>query len=374
MKKTLVFLVAVFMLAAFSVSAATFKVGEVYEYKSGAVADDIYIAGGTVDISGDVKGDGMFAGGEVSVLGDVTEDATVAGGTVRILGSVGDDMRIVGGNITVSSDVGGDMVVAGGMVRVLSDSRVGEDAIIAGGAVIMSGKIDGDLTVYGEDVMIDGQIDGDVVLKFTKKVTIGEGASIAGNLTYSSLEEVEIPGGVFVGGEVTRVELMSKKFEKEGLDRFVDFFILMKFLLMLVAGVLAVIVFKRFSKTVGVESYSHFWMHALIGFLALIVVPIAVVLLLATMLGAYIGIVLLVAYVLLLAIAKIYTGILAGALLSKWFKKEIIVDWKWTVLGITMLQALALIPVFGTLFGCLLVLVTFGTLLVLSYNKFWLTR
>lgn len=377
MKKKLILLLALFMLAALSVSAATFKVGEIYEYKGGVIDDDLYIVGGVVDVSGDIDGDGTIVGGDIVVLGDVKQDITVAGGAVRILGTIGDDVRAVGGEITVSSKIGGDLVVAGGFVRVLSESTIAHDAVIAGGAVVMNGTVAGNLKVYGEEVTINGPVNGDVVLRFTKKVTIGEDAAIAGDLTYSALEEIEIPEGVIIGGEIARVEMPAKRFGKIGkadLGKFIGIFLLAKLFLMLVAGVLAVIVFKNFSNSVGVQAIANFWKHALIGFVTLIIVPISVVLLFVTVLGAYVGIILFGTYMLTLAIAKVYAGIITGALLSKWFKKKIIVDWKWAVLGILALQVISLVPILGNIAAFILLLASFGTLGMLLYRRVWLTR
>lgn len=377
MKKILIFLFGFFMLAALSASAATFRVGEVYEYRGDVIADDLYIVGGAIDVSGDIDGDAILVGVDISVLGNVTEDITAAGGAISFLGFVGDDVRVVGGDITVSGRIGGDFVALGGFVRILSESIIANEAVIIGGTVIMNGTVAGNLTIYGEEVTINGPVNGDVTLRFTKKVTIGEDASIAGNLTYSALKEVEIPEGVLIGGEVTRVELPMKKFGKLGKEdfgKFIGFLVLGKLLLMLVTGVLAVLVFRQFSSTVGVQTYANFWKHALLGFVTLIVVPIAAVLLLATVLGVYIGALLFGAYLLMLAIANVYAGIVAGALLSKWIKKRIIVDWKWAILGIAVLQVILLIPILGNLAGFIFILATFGTLLVLAYRRFWLTR
>lgn len=376
MKKAFVFLVAIFMLTALSVSAATFKVGEVYEYKGDVKAGDIYVAGGSVDISGDINGDGIIVGGEISVLGDVAQDIMVAGGTVSLLGSVGDDLRVVGGNITVSNKIGGDLVAAGGFVKILSGTVVAKEAVIAGGAIIMNGEVVGDLTIYGEDVTINGSVGGDVALNFSKKVTIGEDASIAGNLTYSSIEDIEIPEGVFIGGEVIRVDSVINRydFDKKDFRKFIGLAFLAKLLLMLIAGILAVIVFKRFSNEVSVQAHDNFWKHALVGLVILIVVPAVFALLLVTVLGAYVGLLIFGMYMLMLSVSKVYAGILTGALLSKWIKKEIIVDWKWAVIGITALEIALFVPLFGSIAGFIILLATFGTLMMMVYKKFWLTR
>lgn len=374
MKKVLVFLIGVLALVALSASASTFKVGEIYEHKAGSIFDDIYIAGGSVDVTGDVIGDGVVVGGEISILGNISQDITAAGGSIDIIGVIGDDVRVAGGNISVSSRIGDDLVAFGGLVKVLSESTIAGDAVLVGGTILMNGTVSGDLKVFGGDVTINGPIKGDVIIRFAKKITLGEDAVITGRFTYSAPEELQIPEGVVIGGEVTRIESPFTKFEKKDVRNIFGFLIFGKFLILLVTSVLAVIVFKRFSSMVGGMAYTNFWKNALIGFISLIVVPVAAIILLATILGSYIGFLLFSAYMLMLLVAKVFAGIVVGALLSKWIKKEVIVNWKWAALGVTLLQILILIPILGTLIAFIVGMASFGTVLVLLYRKMWLSR
>ena len=98
------------------------------------------------------------------------------------------------------------------------------------------------------------------------------------------------------------------------------------------------------------------------------------VILFMTILGSYVGFLLLSAYVLTLFVAKVFAGIVAGALLSKWIKKEVIVNWMWTAIGITALQILILVPILGNLLTFIVSMASFGTLLVFLYRKMWLVR
>lgn len=373
-KKIFLLLVGILMFVAIPLSAATFKAGETYELKnSNTISGDAYIAGGYVDISGNIVGDGLIAGGNISVIGDITEDVILVGGTVGLFGNVGDDARIIGGDVTVSSNVSGDLIAIGGFVKILSDSTISGDTVVLSRTSVISGVIAGDLTIYGGKVEINGVINGNVNLKLTESVTIGEDASITGNLTYSAKEEIEIPEGVFIGGEVKRIELPIKNFQPD-FKNILGFLLLGKFLLMVVAGIFAVLVFRRFSEEVGDKAVVSFWKNTLIGLITLIVVPIVTLLLFLSLFGVYIGLVLLMVYMLMLFIAKVYVGIIAGAILSKWVRKEVIVDWKWVVLGITVTQALILIPVVGISINFFLLLASFGTLGLLVYRGVWLNR
>lgn len=363
-----------FLLVASPLFAATFRVGEVYEQKDAVVNDDLYIAGGSVDISGNVSGDVIMAGGDVALLGNVTQDVMSAGGTLNLVGAIGDDLRAVGGNISVASRVADDLVAVGGFVKVLSDSTVSGDAVLAGGAVIMNATIVGDLTVYGEEVTVNGPVNGDVTLRFTRKVTLGPDARIGGNFTYSADEELTIPEGVFIGGEVTRVESGMAGFNKKSLAQALGFFAFGKFLMILVAVLLLVLVFKRASHAVGTHTVDHFWKHALLGLVGLIVTPIIAFLLFVSFIGVFIGIFLLLLYILTLLAAGLYTSVAAGALLSKWAKQRVIIDWMWAVIGLVATFIVCFVPVIGPLVVFVIFLSALGTIGTIAHRKLWVAR
>ena len=238
-------MIGVFALTTLTASAATFKVGDVYEHKTGSLFDDIYIAGGSVDVSGDVIGDGLVVGGDVSVRGNISQDITTAGGSVDVIGVIGDDVRVAGGDVSISSRIGDDLVAAGGLVKVLSDSTIAGDAVIAAGSIIMSGTVSGDLKVVGEELYLNGPVNGDVIIRYAKDITFGDDAIIAGSLTYASDEELTIPEGLTIGGEITRTESPFNKFEKKDAKKFMGFLVFGKFIIMLVTALLAVLVFKK---------------------------------------------------------------------------------------------------------------------------------
>lgn len=374
MKKKTYFLLLVVVLffTALPVFAATFKTGRIIEQKEAIIGNDLYAFGGSVDVSGNVTGDVVIAGGNISVIGNVSQDVAGAGGTVTILGDVGDDVRIAGGNVSVAGRVGGDLIAAGGFVKILSGSTVSKDLLAAGGTVIMDGSVAGDLSVSGGDVVINGPVNGNVTLKYTQHVTLGPDARIAGNLTYSADEALTVPEGVFVGGDITRVTLPQKA--RTNAKELFGFLVFAKFITLLIAGLLAVLVFKRFSNDVGSVVHAGFWKQALIGFIMLIIVPIIAFLLFMSFFGIFIGGLVLFVYALLLMVAALYSGVIAGAFLSKWIKKHPIVDWKWTTVGFIVLFVLCFVPVIGPLAIFVITMAAFGTIGTHAYKKLWLAR
>src|SRR2546422_7573353 len=77
-----------FLLLAWPVFAFVPRAGENIVF-SGAIQDDLYIAGGTVTVTGAVDGDVTAAGGTVTVIGRGSGALLAAGGTPGIGGGVG---------------------------------------------------------------------------------------------------------------------------------------------------------------------------------------------------------------------------------------------------------------------------------------------
>src|SRR2546422_4194849 len=77
-----------FLLLPWPVFAFVPRAGENIVF-SQAIQDDLYIAGGTVTVTGTVDGDVTAAGGTVTVIGRGSGALLVAGGTVEIGGFLG---------------------------------------------------------------------------------------------------------------------------------------------------------------------------------------------------------------------------------------------------------------------------------------------
>lgn len=374
--KKIIFSIIALLLVAIPVSAAVIKKSDIYEHKVGStIFDDLYAVGGVLSVSGNVAGDVISVGGEVSVAGDVAEDILIAGGDIDLSGVIGGDIRAVGGEIVVSNNVAEDVVVAGGVVRILSSSVIGGDVIVASGFTSVSGVVKGDLTIYGDEVLIDGSVAGNVVINFANKVTISSDAVISGDLIYSAKKEIEIPEGAFIGGEITFNEPKSKKGDfNRGIAGIIGVLFAIKFMSLLIASVVTVLVFKKFSKIVGKNTFENFAKNTLVGFIVMVVVSVSSVLLIISIFGMSIGFILIGACLLLLFISKIFAAIVAGAVLSKWFMKDIIVDWKWTLLGAVSLKLVWFIPVLGQLVGVVFVVASYGAIATILYQKMWLKR
>jgi len=354
------------LLVAMPALAADFAVGEVYTLSENEQVEDFYVAGGNVVISGTTN-DITAAGGKVLLLGDATGDILAAGGTVDILGTVGDDIRVAGGEITIGTNVPGDLVIAGGAVHILEGSIVQGDVFVAGGEVIIDGTIEKDLQVYGGKTTLNGLVVNNANISVDEAFMLGEKGAIGGNLTYESPVALSDEDQNKISGEIAYEGSSFAAAEKTAgflLAGILGAALLARLLMLIVAALVLVWFFKGIMQKVASYSLEHFGKSTLIGFAALILVPVASVILLVSVFGMMLGFIGLASYVLVLMLAKVCAGILTGAALSQWIKKQAIVDWKWAILGVLALEIISIIPLIGWFVGFVIFLAALGSLVV----------
>jgi hypothetical protein len=116
---------------------------------------DLYISGGTVILNAPVYGDVIVAGGTVTINDSVMNDVLVAGGRVAINSYVGDDVRCAGGEVTVNSYIAGDLIGAGGKVFANKTTSAGS-MVLSGGEVTIDGASRSTIKVMGGTIRFNG--------------------------------------------------------------------------------------------------------------------------------------------------------------------------------------------------------------------------
>jgi hypothetical protein len=148
-----------------------------------------------------------------------------------------------------------------------------------------------------------------------------------------------------------------------------------KLIALLIAAVVAVIVFKTFSHAVVSDAIVRPWVNMLRGFIVLVVVPIVAIILFATIFGALLGALVALAYALLMVVAGLYSGIIFGSWLYRLVKKgEVVITWQWAAIGVIVLGILKLVPLVGWVICFLFFLLAIGAIADMLYQKLWLKR
>lgn len=369
--------ISVLALTPIIVVGATMKSGDAVSVAKGSdVTDNLYIAGGTVSAGSNVAGDLLAAGGNILVTGNVSQDMAIVGGSITILGTSGGDVRVVGGNIIINGNVAGDLIVTGGSVTVSSGVTVGKDLIIAGGQITVDGTVLGNARIYGGNATINGHIRGDLTVRVAESVTLGDSAIIDGNLSYegNSADVLKKSGAALVNGKTvfTQIEVVNKADTKNFLFAAMGVYFSLKLLSLILVALILIWLFRGFSESVIKGAIENPLQMLGKGFVAVVVTPVAIILLFITILGAPLGIMGLLFYGILLLLSSIYAGVLTGVWLWKMLGKsdQGRITWSHVVGGTFLLTLIKLVPILGWIIGLLLIFVTMGSIVNGLHKKF----
>ena len=322
------------------------------------IVDDVYIVGGNISSSGEIVKDLVAAGGNVLVGGGVGGDVTAAGGSLTILGDVADDVRIAGGNLLVQGGVGGDAVLFGGQLNV-GGRGVKGDLVAGGGTVRIDAPVVGDIRVTGGDVYLNAVIGGSADV-YAEKLTLGKGARIKGNLTYTAAKEATMEEGAAVSGETT-FKKRERTISVAGVAKVISLALVGTFLSQLAAAFLFGLFFRRFILALVESAVAQPLLETGRGLIIIIMLPVLSFMLLFTVIGVPLGIFGLISFAGTLLFLWVMTPILLGSLAYRaFFKGEYDVNWKTILLGVFIYSLLGLIPIVGWLTQLILNLLALG--------------
>lgn len=339
--------------------------------KRGAFAEDLYVAGGRVDVLASVEGDVIAAGGRVTIGRLIRGDVIAAGGEVTVAGEVLDDVRLVGGLVALDGRIGGDTVAAGGSVRLSPEARVAGRAFLAGADVEVRGAIGRSLRAAGRTIRIDGEVEGDANL-VAQDIEILPSARIMGNLTYTSPREARIDPAAQIRGTVTHRPTEIPDQARGAGGRILWAVGVVLLLGLMVAGMVLVLLFPRFTLSAARTVGSDPGKSLAVGFAVLVAAPPAAGLLMVTVVGIPMGLALLALYP-----VSLLAGLLTGAMflgdlgtgLGRWQPSKI-----WRVLllmaALTLLGLLGAIPIVGVAVLFLALLFGLGALAVHGFRAY----
>jgi len=369
MKKILLALFVLFVFIPAPASAADIRLGEnVFLSANEYVADNMYVSGGQVTLSGTLARDAAVVGGRVIINGIVLGDVLAAGGTIDVLDRVSGDVRVLGGQVTVAGSVNGDLIIVGGNVHLLPGSVVSGDAIIVGGQLTVDGTINGATRLYGGDVTVNGLMGSMISIRAGNAVSFGDKAVIGSPLVYSSPHEALISEKAQLGSDITfhELDIPTRSLGPTGLAAVLaavaGVIVITKLLSGIVAAIALVLVFPKFSIMVTDSVFQNFWKSVGVGFVLFIVIPAVIVVFAITIIGLLVAFAVGIAYAFLLIASGIYAGILTGSLIARRLKKENTVSWKWAALGAFVLFVISLLPFVGWVIAFVLFLAALGAL------------
>jgi cytoskeletal protein CcmA (bactofilin family) len=337
-------------------------------YIDAPVYGDIWCAGGTVTVNDTIHGDLVAAGGNIYLRGAVLDDVRAAGGTLMISGVIVGDLLIAGGTVTVepSANIGGDVAMSGGTVTL--GSAVQGSVQVTGGKVFLNGSVGKELEFNGGELTLNGIVAGPSKIAATK-LMVGERAALRGNVRYwTDKGEVDFKNALQNGAVLNFDPSLRVHYERPD-AKFLGFASFMAVLWYLIASFILIWLgqwlfaktFKKAAETAHGEPVRSLGF----GFVYFAAVPVGIVLLFITLVGIPVGVIALVFYGMLFALANIITA-LVGA---NWIQARKNYQWRSIqIVGVALGLLVALkivfaIPFVGWIFHVAIVLIAFGAIL-----------
>lgn len=299
--------------------AAAMSVAEVRTPAANAIVDsgDRIVGGGSVRQTEPVDGDLIALAGEFELAAPVDGKALLAGGNVRVSNRVDGDLFAAGGNVVIAAAIGGHARVAGGNVELASTGSVESDLSVAGGDVDIRGPVGGSVQVGAGNVLIDSAIGGDVRAA-AGDLKLGPNARIAGRIIHHGANVTRDPAAVVVGGVQERVRQPAR--ERINVHRSGSGW-WWTFGFVVLAALLAA-AFPRQVRRVGSALRARPGVALFAGFVALICVPFAALILMITIIGLPIALVVMLLYGLLLMVGYAAAGVMLGDAALQRFRAE----------------------------------------------------
>lgn len=346
--------------------------------RSETINETYFASGDTVIISGTINGDAYITGGSIEIDGVINGDLLVAGGTIRIDGDISDDIRVAGGQITIDGRVGKNVTAAGGMIT-FSESAIIEGGVVAaGGNLIFEAPVTNNIYVGGGSVSIKNQVGGDVMAG-VGTLTLGSRSIIGGDLTYWSDEPIIQQSGAQIAGSIEQKEQSHKKDSSKAMKydknddkeaQALGFFagiavvgLLLKIVSSTIVGLLMLRFLPIFTKQAVEAVENKPWLTLGIGFLTLIVTPIAALILMATVVGLPLGLIALAAYGVGVYLSHIIVSLLIGQKVFAYSKKKVATAWA-LITGIIIVTIVGALPVIGGLAKFAILLFGLGALVL----------
>src|SRR5260221_1534173 len=210
--------------------------------------------------------------------------------------------------VHVEAPVDGNLLGAGCEISV--DSTVSGNAWLAGGRIKIKEAVNGNLHAAGGHVLIDAPIEGDASIA-AGTLELGPHANIAGKLRYRA-DNFERDPAAQVANGIER----SRRHSHNG--TFGPFHgsqggWIWTAGMMLLAGIFAALL-PGFSGRMAEELRLRPWMPPLVGFVALVCVPIAAGLFIITIIGIPLGLLAIIGYVARLLVGYVGTTSVKGGI------------------------------------------------------------
>ena len=339
------------------------------------IGADTFVFGGSVRIDQPVTGDLIAAGGNVDVDAPVAGDAMLAGGNLRVTAKVEGSVHAGAGRLILDAPIGRSVRVGGGQVEIGPLAAIGGNVTVGGGQVTLRAPVKGNVTVGGGRVLIDGVVEGDVV-SYAGRVALGPNARLGGTLRYRSGDELVRDPAATVAGAVERLATPGQRATAPAprdsgwgvhAPRAGPAWLWTAGLMAIAALLVAALPVTSMRVAEGLRTrlgWSLLW-----GFVALVCIPVAALILLISIIGIPVALLALLLYLALLLVGYVGSAIGLGQWALARLRPDAAQRTGWRIgaamAAVLLLALLGSVPFVGGLVALLAVVGGIGAIILL---------
>lgn len=362
--KTFLFLLIALCVVVFPVKAEELLTTSV---KEEVVEEAYFNADDNLDITKKIAGSSFVAGNNVTVNGEVDGIQFIAGNNIIHKGNASYAL-IAGNTIEILGNYEKDVAIAGNIIKVRNEAVFGRDVAIFGNEVTISGVVNRDIAIYAENVYFENAkiLGGAEIL--AQNISFSEDSKIEGNLKTNLDQNVEAK---YVGGSIKHIETEEYDIKYE----FTIKDIIIAKITSLVSTLLTfVVLFLIFPKVFNKVSEANFDFMQIIslcgsGLIFLVFLPFVAILLMITIIGFPLALLSIAFYVISICLANMFTGYYLGEYIWKSLLKKDDNPLVHTLIGITIIFILSLIPVVKIITSILSLIIGLGLIIFVIIKK-----
>lgn len=356
-----------------AVKAFDTKTGDsVYVPKDEIISGNLYVAGDTITVDGDIAGDLIAIAQTININGNIEGDIIAATQNITINGRVNGNVRAIGSIITINGLIARNVSIFSKSTTLGSESKVGWDVTAASSIMESHGDIDGGLAGNFGSLLISGKIGKNINVKMSDSIldgilTVTPEATINNNLIYIAEKPAEIAEGAKINGEITQ--------KSPQVSKNISFSDWLWPAIYSIFGALAVgLVFVFLSKDLTPKIIKKIEENPLrcsiYGLTLMITLPLAAILLIFTLIGIPLSLIIFTGWFIIMYVAKIFTAILVGSLILKNINKKNNPKLIWSlILGVVICWLLFAAPYVGWIISLLSVWLGLGGIFIYASNQ-----
>ncbi|MCF7795611.1 hypothetical protein K9M42_00780 [Patescibacteria group bacterium] len=340
--------------------------------KENEIVESSYFAKSEViDLQGIINGDAFIIGTDIKISGEINGNLYVIGNSVELTGKISGTILAISNNLdVVTKERANSILSVGNIVNIDTGSK--NSTYIVSNEANINGLIGKDLYVTSTNTSLNNIVFRNFVLA-GEKLYFGESADVNQNLKYSINTKTNL-NPENIKAEITKYNPVINhfNFNKESRDirNFLNGITIANVLISFSTLLLLGFLFARYAKNIGKkvsEKYmNEFGDNLLVGFLTLLLFPIAFILLALSIFGINIALFLLLSFVFLFIFAYIFSAIAIGLFIEKMLFDD---DNLYIAafIGAILFPMIGFLPIIGKIAELVLILVGVGC--IIRYDK-----